>query len=99
MLWAVLALLGVVAVKYYTALGSRNLERRLNRVKSELDDARERLKVAREKQTGATEDEEEETLRMRYMKEMIDDILMRVGARDDNEQRKEVKKEEVLTMR
>ena len=99
MLWAVLAFLGVGAVKYYTALGSRNLERRLNRVKSELDDARERLKAAREKQAGATEGEEEETLRVRYMKEMIDDIKVRLSTRDDSEQRSEEKKEEILLMR
>ena len=99
MLWAVLAFLGVGAVKYYTALGSRNLERRLNRVKSELDDARGRLKAAREKQINATEGEEEETLRLRYMKEMIDDIKARLSEREVNEPRPEEKKEEILLMR
>ena len=68
----------VVAVKYYTAVGGRRLERRLNRVRSDLETARRRLRAEREKQEEIRAEEEVAELRLRYMREIIEDIEQRL---------------------
>lgn len=67
----------VIGAKYYTAIGSRNLERRLNRVKSALEGARKRLREERERQSAIAVDMELAELRVRYMKELIMDLGLR----------------------
>ena len=48
MFWIFLFMfVGVIGAKYYTAIGTRNLERRLNRVKAGLDKARQALRQER----------------------------------------------------
>lgn len=69
----------VIGAKYYTAIGSRNLERRLNRVKAALEDARRRLKGERERQSAIAVEMELAELRVRYMKELIMDLQLRLS--------------------
>lgn len=82
MLWLALGLC-VVGAKYYTALGGRRLERRLNRVKADLEQARQRLKEQKEKETLAAAEEEVVELRLRYMKELMEDIKVRLSQREE----------------
>jgi hypothetical protein len=82
-LWAFLGLL-VVGVKYYTALGKRGLDRRLIRVREDLEKSRQRLRDQREKQTSATFEEELMVTRVQYMKEMIEDLDQRMSSRDSD---------------
>ncbi len=69
----------VVGVKYYTAVGGRRLERRLNRVRTDLETDRQRLRAERKKQEEVRAEEEEAELRLRYMREIIEDIEHRLA--------------------
>lgn len=88
MLWLFLGLL-VVGVRYYTALGKRSLDRRFNRVRADLDRARQRLREQREQQTAATMEEELMVARVKYMKEMIEDLNHRLTTSERNSRRVE----------
>lgn len=80
MFWVFVVLfLLVVGAKYFTAIGTRNLERRLNKVKSALEGARNRLRNERERQAGVATQVELTELRVRYMKELIQDINLRLA--------------------
>jgi hypothetical protein len=89
MVWVLWGTLGlcVVLVKYYTALGGRRLERRLNKVKADLAQVRQSLKDQREKEATSIQTEETSALRLRYMKEMIEDIKGRMTTSDRNADR------------
>ena len=69
-----LALVAVVGAKYYTAVGQRNLERRLMRTRKDLDDARQVLKGAKEKRSQVGENEELVLQRIQSLKEKIEDM-------------------------
>ena len=86
MIWAAIALFGVIAVKYYTAVGSRNLEQRLNRVKGALVSARRKLKSTREEQSNVAEDTDEMEERIRRMREIIDDLGTRIKGKEKKEE-------------
>ncbi len=93
MIWLLFALAaGVIGAKYYTTLGHRKLERRLNRVKSDLEKARRRLKEEHEREKSIAQDEEIAELRLRYMKELIEDLHLRLNT-SDNDRRAEEKEE------
>jgi hypothetical protein len=79
----------VVLVKYYTALGGRRLERRLNKVKADLAQARGGLKEQHEKESNAVSTEETAELRLRYMKEIIEDLRGRLTTSDKRVDRAE----------
>ncbi|MDP6778326.1 MAG: hypothetical protein QGI83_16340 [Candidatus Latescibacteria bacterium] len=68
----------VIGVKYYTAVGGRRLERRLNVVRSDLERARQRLREERERQEEIRAEEEVAELRLRYMREIIEDLEHRM---------------------
>lgn len=70
---------GVIGAKYFTAIGTRNLERRLNRVKSGLDKARQALRQERDKQAQIASEEELAEMRVRFMKEMMQDLQIRLS--------------------
>jgi hypothetical protein len=79
MFWIFLLMfMGVIGAKYYTAIGTRNLERRLNRVKAGLEKARQELRQEREKQTRVSADEELAEMRVRFMKELMQDLQIRL---------------------
>ena len=89
MIWVAIALFGVIAVKYYTAVGRRNLDERLNRVKGALVDAREKLKSARKEQAEVNEEMEVMEERIRRMKEIIDDLGLRMQVKEEPEEKVE----------
>ena len=79
MFWVFLLMfVGVIGAKYYTAIGTRNLERRLNRVKAGLDKARQALRQERERQTEIASEEELAEMRVRFMKELMQDLQIRL---------------------
>jgi len=83
MFWLFIILfLAVIGAKYYTALGSRNLERRLNRVQADLEAARQGLREERQRQEQIGGQEELNELRVRYMRELINDIQIRLTQGD-----------------
>ena len=77
-IWILASVLAVVLVKYYTAMEMRKLEARLDAAKSDLEQYRKRLQDAQEvlfffcKQKTAYE------IRLRFMKELIEDLDMRL---------------------
>ena len=80
MFWIFLILfIAVIGAKYYTAIGTRNLERRLNRVKDDLEAAKQSLRDELQKQTEIGTQEELNEQRVRYMKELIHDIQIRLS--------------------
>ncbi len=83
--WAFAVLLIVFGVKYYTSLEMRKLERRLEKVKDDLQRAKEKLQQAQERQTNVQQEEEVFEERQRAMKETIEDIQMRMTAKDDTD--------------
>ncbi len=84
MIWVLWITLGlcVVGVKYYTAVGGRRLERRLNRVKADLGKAKQRLRDQREKESDTSHEEEVTEMRVRSMKELMDDMRVRLQSSD-----------------
>lgn len=79
------ALLAVIGVKYYTAVGQRNLERRLMRTRKDLDDARQALKDAKAKGAEVRAEEELAVMRLQYMKEKIEDLKIQLTTSDEQE--------------
>ena len=77
-----LGLAFVLVLKYYTAAQMRNLERRLNKVKAGLQEAKDKLAEAGDRQKAV---QGEETLyedRIRFMKEIIEDLQYRMTQSD-----------------
>ena len=85
---------GVIGAKYYTAIGTRNLERRLNRVKAGLEKARQELRQQKERQTQVSADEELAEMRVRFMKELMQDLQIRLTS-SDSSNKEFVRKEEI----
>ena len=83
MFWALFAGVVVFGVKYYTSIEMRKLERRLNRVKDDLHLAKEKLQQAQEKYNSVETEETSMEGRVGRMKEVIEDIQMRMTAKDD----------------
>lgn len=84
-IWMLVSLLMVVGVKYFTATKMRDLERRLNRVKEGLQTKKEEYQgvLARQEEVQAEEDLSSE--RIRFMKELISDIGIRLQSSDQLE--------------
>lgn len=76
-LWVLMALVVVLGVKYYTSLQIRNLELRLNKVKDGLQGKQNELHQVMERQHEAEAEEYAQTERIRFMKEIIQDIHIR----------------------
>lgn len=89
MFWVFLMMFaGVIGAKYYTAIGTRNLERRLNRVKAGLEKSRQSLRQEREKQKQIEADEEMAEMRVRFMKELMQDLQIRLTTGGDHQEHK-----------
>ena len=86
LIWVIAALALVVGVKYYTSLQMRNLEHRLNVVKDSLHEVKEMYSEAQTKQEEASEQEGHHEERIRSMKEIIQDIQMRLTSSDKPEE-------------
>jgi predicted nucleic acid-binding Zn-ribbon protein len=78
MIYAMLALLGVFVVKYYTAVEMRKLERRLMRVKEDLIAVKSKLADAQGDTNESREEEEGFEERVRRIKETIEDLEIRL---------------------
>ena len=90
MVYAMLALLGVFVVKYYTAVEMRKLERRLMRVKEDLIAVKSKLADAQGDTNESREEEEAFEERVRRIKETIEDLEIRlttskIGEEQDSE--------------
>ena len=81
--WVVTVLVIVVGVKYYTANEMRKLERRLGIVKEDLRSAKERLREVEKKQDTIKSEETEFEGRVSRTKEVIEDIQMRMSAKEE----------------
>ncbi len=97
MIWVAVALFAVVVVKYYTSFGKRKLEQRLISVKSGLVGARKRLKSAKDGLAEVTEEMEETEERINRMKEIMDDLGLRMQGQQQPEE-KEDKIEKALQL-
>ena len=85
MFWVILGAIAVLFSKYYTAVGSRKLHRRINKVKLDLEHSRNRLKEVREEEYDTARAEELAIQRLRFAKEIIDDLQLRLTLSDDSE--------------
>ncbi len=85
MFWLIVSAIAVLFAKYYTSVGSRKLHRRINKVKLDLEQSRRRLKEVREGEYDITRDEELMIQRLRFAKEIIDDLQLRLTLADEPE--------------
>ena len=88
MLYAMLCLVGVFMVKYYTAVEMRKLERRLERVKDDLGQVKDKLGSVQKHMDQVRSDEEDYQDRVRRIKETIEDLEIRMtsSSQDDSEE-------------
>jgi len=80
--WVIFSLLTVLIVKYYTSIEMRKLERRLETVKDDLQRVKEKLHAAQERNQTVKGEEEMYQERVRRMKEVLEDIQMRMTTKD-----------------
>ena len=73
----------VVGMKFFTATRMRDLERRLNRVKDGLIKTKESFEQSKMRQAQVATEEEQESERIRFMKELIRDIQLRLQLQDE----------------
>ncbi len=85
-IWVIAALGLVVGIKYYTSLQMRRLERRLGTVKDSLLKVKKMYTEAQATQKGASEEEGYQEERIKFMKEIIQDIQMRLTSSDKPEE-------------
>ena len=85
-LWVFMSLAMVVGMKYYTALQMRNLETRLNKVKDGLQEKKQELNQAMKQQDAVQADEAAQLERIRSMKEIIQDIQLRLQGKGDEDE-------------
>ncbi len=81
--WVITTLVIVVVVKYYTANEMRKLEQRLGIVKDDLHSAKGRLHEVEKKQDTIKTEETDFEDRVRRIKEVIEDIQMRMSAKEE----------------
>ena len=72
------ALAGVVGMKYYTSVGMRKLERRLRGVQQDLDTVKSQKKEKEEEQKAMSAEEDLCEERIRSMKDIINDLEYRL---------------------
>ena len=84
--WAVFTLLIVVVVKYYTAAEMHKLERRLERVKHDLQFVKQKLQDAQQHRSEAEAEEATYEDRFRRMLETIEDLQIRLSTSDEMEE-------------
>lgn len=81
-IWVIVALFFVVGVKYYTSREMANLERRLHAVKSALHSKKQEFDDVQSKQTEIKKTEDEMEQRIKHMKEIIQDVNVRLTQSD-----------------
>ncbi|MBK35916.1 MAG: hypothetical protein CME26_10360 [Gemmatimonadetes bacterium] len=83
--WMLFTLLGVFMVKYYTAVEMRKLERRLERVKDDLGQVKDKLRRVQEHNDQVRSEEEDFEDRVRRIKETIEDLEIRLTTAGEEE--------------
>ena len=81
-IWMLVSLVMVVGIKFFTATKMRDLERRLNRVKEGLQTKKEEFQTVLAQQEGIQAEEALSSERIRFMKELIHDIGIRLQTAD-----------------
>lgn len=84
--WMLVSVVMVVGMKFFTATKMRDLERRLNRVKDGLHTRKVEFDSAKSRQYQISSEEELHSERIRFMKELIQDIQIRLMAKDEPNQ-------------
>ena len=74
MIWVIVTLVLVLIAKYYTAISVKGLEARLNEAKEGIEGARARLKVAKDRQDTAKEQEKSLRFRVERLQALIQDM-------------------------
>ena len=85
-IWVIAALGLVVGIKYYTSIQMRRLDRRLITIKDSLQRVKKMYTEAQATQEDAAEEEGYQEERIRFMKEIIQDIQMRLTSSDRPEE-------------
>ena len=85
-IWVIAALGLVVGIKYYTSIQMRRLEHRLNTVKDSLQRVKKMYTEAQSEQEDTAEDEGHHEERIRFMKEIIQDIQIRLTSSEKPEE-------------
>ena len=85
MVWMLVMVVVVIGIKYYTATRMRDLERRLNEVKDGLHEKKQELDRAMGRQAEVQTEEDHGSERIRSMKELINDIQIRLTTADEPE--------------
>jgi len=83
--WILIGILAVTGAKYYTAMGTRRLERRMGSVRTEFQRAKNRLQEVKKAQSTMVFDEEISVERIRVMRDMIHDLKARLSTGDARE--------------
>jgi len=78
--WVLFSLVAVALVKYYTANEMRKLQHRLDAARAGLQRYKTRLEEVQQAQNSTEEDEGESTDRIRRMKEITEDLQVRLTA-------------------
>ena len=82
LVWVLAMVVLVVGIKFFTATRMRDLEKRLNQVKEGLHQKRDALEVAMTHQTEVETEGEGHSERIRIMKELLNDMQIRVTIND-----------------
>ena len=83
LIWSFVGILAVSVVKYYTAAETRRLNRRLMKARGDRDRVKQELQEVKKEQASQGTEEELYELRIRSMKELIQDLGLRLTVRED----------------
>jgi len=86
-IWILVSISSIVIVKYWTSKQTGKLNRRLDRARWDLQKAKKQHKDAQQKQESIKAQEELQIERIRHMKDLIQDIQIRLTQRETKEDR------------
>ena len=90
MIWIGVTLVLVLVAKYYTAMSVKHLEARLNEAKEGIEAARAKLRVAKDRQDGAKEQEKGLRFRVERLQAHIQDMETDIRMPRRSEEEEEV---------
>ena len=74
MIWIFVTLVLVLVAKYYTAISVKHLEARLNEAKEGIEESKARLKIAKDRQDAAKNEEKGLRFRVERLQALIQDM-------------------------
>lgn len=86
-LWIFVSISGIAIVKYWASKQTGKLNRRLDSARRDLMKAKKRHKDAQQQQESVKTQEELQVERIRHMKDLIQDIQIRLTQRETKEDR------------